>query len=236
MELLFLAFGAGVLSFLSPCTLPVYPSYLSYITGLSVSQISDRKTQSSKVQRELIFHTLAFVFGLAIVFFILGSFVSLLGDLFFEYQDIIRMLGAIVIVTMGLFLIGVFQPISLMKEKRIHLINKPAGYIGSFFIGIVFSAGWTPCIGPILTSVLAISATDPGSGLIYTTVYTLSFAIPFLVLAFFVGQSRWLIKYSNTIMKIGGVVMIIVGILLFFDKFADLGIWLSNLVGGFRGF
>ncbi|WP_337020317.1 cytochrome c biogenesis CcdA family protein [Oceanobacillus massiliensis] len=128
MELILLAFSAGVLSFLSPCTLPLYPTYLSYISGLSVAQISDRTGQTTDMKKDLFIHSLCFVFGLALVFFLLGSVFTLIGDLFFSYKNFIRMIGAIFIITMGLFLMGVFQPVKMMQEKRFSNIKKPAGY------------------------------------------------------------------------------------------------------------
>lgn len=238
MELsIMLVFGAGILSFISPCVFPLYPSYLSFITGLSVKEISNRKDQSVQIKNKVMLHTLMFVLGLSIVFFILGSAFTLIGDIFYQYQDLIRMLGAIFIIAMGFFLTGIFQPVSMLKEKRvIKLAKKPGGYIGSLFVGIFFAAGWTPCIGPILTSVLSMSASNPDKGILYTFSYTLGFAIPFLVMSFFIGRANWLMKYSDKIMKISGFFMIIVGIALYFDQLAVLGLWLTNLFGGFRGF
>ncbi|WP_026571598.1 cytochrome c biogenesis protein CcdA [Sediminibacillus sp. JSM 1682029] len=233
---IWLVFGAGILSFISPCVFPLYPSYLSYITGLSVAQLSGNNPQSpSGVKRTLLLHTLFFVFGLSIVFFILGTTFTFIGDFFINYQDLIRMLGAILIVTMGFFLMGIFQPITLMKEKRFNVIKKPAGYLGSLFVGIFFAAGWTPCIGPILTSVLTLSATNPNKGLLYTVAYTVGFSIPFLSMSFFLGKTRWIMKYSEKIMKISGCLMVVLGILLFFDKIADIGIWLRYIFG-YEGF
>ncbi|WP_337017889.1 cytochrome c biogenesis protein CcdA [Oceanobacillus massiliensis] len=108
--------------------------------------------------------------------------------------------------------------------------------MGSFFVGVIFSAGWTPCIGPILSSVLSLSVANPNEGLYYISAYTLGFAIPFLVLSFFIGKSRLLLRYSDKVMKFGGLIMVFVGILLFFNKMASLGLWLTDLFGGFSGF
>lgn len=236
MELsIWIVFGAGLLSFISPCVFPLYPSYLSYITGLSVGELSNRSEQTFQVKRNLLLHTLFFVFGLSSVFFLLGSAFAFLGESFMQYQDLIRMLGAIFIIAMGLFLMGVFTPISLMKEKRLTFMKKPAGYLGSFVVGVIFAAGWTPCIGPMLSSVLTLSATNPEQGFVYTSAYTLGFAVPFLVMSFFIGRARWIVKYSDKIMKISGALMVIIGLLLYFDQMSVLGLWLADLFG-FKGF
>ena len=168
-----LAFGAGVLSFVSPCCLPLYPSYISYITGVSVSQLTDR-SQSFQIRRATMLHTLFFIFGFSVIFYALGFSVSWLGRLFQEYQDMIRMLGGVLIFVMGLFLLGLFRPSFMMRDVRIGALQKRRlGYVGSILVGMGFAAGWTPCVGPILASVLALSLTDPASGLGYITAYTL---------------------------------------------------------------
>src|SRR5690606_5774179 len=147
-----LALGAGLLSFISPCCLPLYPSYLSYITGISVTQI---KTDTSRqVRMRTMSHTFFFILGFSAVFFALGYGANAFADMFREYQDLIRQISAVLIVLMGLLLMGIFQPQLLMKERKFDVSARPAGYLGSFIFGIGFSAGWSPCIGPILSSIL----------------------------------------------------------------------------------
>ena len=231
-----LAFGAGVLSFVSPCCLPLYPSYISYITGVSVSQLTDR-SQPFQIRRATMIHTLFFILGFSVIFYALGFSVSWLGRLFQEYQDMIRMLGGVLIFVMGLFLLGVFRPSFMMRDVRIGALQKRRlGYVGSILVGMGFAAGWTPCVGPILASVLALSLTDPASGLGYITAYTLGFAIPFFVMAFFLGRTRWILKYSNRLMKVGGALMVLFGILLYFDQMTAIIAWLTQWTGGFTGF
>ncbi len=231
-----LAFGAGVLSFVSPCCLPLYPSYISYITGVSVSQLTDR-SQSFQIRRATMLHTLFFIFGFSVIFYALGFSVSWLGRFFQEYQDTIRMLGGVLIFVMGLFLLGLFRPSFMMRDVRIGALQKRRlGYIGSILVGMGFAAGWTPCVGPILASVLTLSLTDPASGLGYITAYTLGFAIPFFVMAFFLGRTRWILKYSNRLMKAGGALMVLFGILLYFDQMTVIIAWLTKWTGGFTGF
>lgn len=230
-----LAFGAGILSFISPCCLPLYPSYLSYITGISVSQIRGEE-RTKEMMRLTLVHTLFFLLGFSVIFYALGFAVSWIGTFFNDYKDLIRMLSAILIVVMGLIMSGIFQPGFLMREKKLDVSVKRVSYISSFFIGIGFSAGWTPCLGPILGAVIGLSASEPEKALLYITLYTIGFAIPFFVMAFFVSKTRWVLKYSERIMKIGGYLMIVFGILLYFDKLTWITSYLTKWTGGFQGF
>ncbi|MBW3113725.1 MULTISPECIES: cytochrome c biogenesis CcdA family protein [Bacillaceae] len=230
---IFLAFGAGFLSFISPCCLPLYPAFLSYITGMSVNEL---KTDNAMLQRRSLLHTLFFLIGFSAIFIAIGFGASLIGNFFLNYKDLIRQLGAIFIVIFGLVVIGVFTPQSLMKDRRYEFKNRPAGYIGSVLIGMAFAAGWTPCTGPILASVLALAATNPGSGVMYMTAYVLGFAIPFFILSFFIGKMQWIRKNSGKIVKIGGYVMIAVGIMLFFDWMTVILAYFTTIFGGFQGF
>jgi cytochrome c-type biogenesis protein len=229
-----LAFGAGVLSFVSPCCLPLYPSFLSYITGISVAQLQE-SDRTREVTRIVILHTLFFIMGFSLVFYALGFTATWVGKLFTDYKDLVRMLSAVLIIAMGLFVTGVFQPKFLMREKRLEVSKKGFGYFSSLLIGIGFAAGWTPCIGPILTSVILLAATEPGLGMIYITAFTLGFAIPFFLMAFFIGKTKWILKYSAKIMKIGGYVMVLFGILLYTDQMTFITKWLIKITG-FTGF
>lgn len=228
-----LALGAGFLSFISPCTLPLYPSYLSYITGVSTKDLTGNK---GIFQRQAMLHTVFFLIGFSTIFFALGLSANLLGDFFSNYQDLIRQLGAILIVLMGLFMLGVIQPRLLMKEKRVELKTRPSGYLGSILVGITYAAGWTPCIGPIFSAILALGVTNPEQSLIYVLAYTLGFAIPFFIMAFFIGRIKWINRYTQLMMKIGGAMMVLMGILLYTDKMTEITIWLIRLYGGFSGF
>ncbi|KHF29368.1 thiol:disulfide interchange protein precursor [Paenibacillus sp. P1XP2] len=223
-----IAFLAGLASFISPCCLPLYPSYLSYITGMSVQQL---KTEQNKreVRFRTMTHTLAFILGFSVVFYTLGVSAGFLGSFFYNNRDLIRQLSAILIILMGLFLIGIFQPKFLMRDYKMDLKFKPAGYIGSFIFGIGFSAGWSPCVGPILTAIIGLAATQPGSWFSLITAYSLGFAIPFFVLAFFIGSTRWIVKYSGIMMKIGGALMLLMGVLLFTNQMTKITIWLQEI-------
>ncbi|AQR76117.1 cytochrome c biogenesis protein CcdA [Paenibacillus larvae] len=224
---LWIALWAGVASFISPCCLPLYPSYISYITGISVSELKSGRSHRD-VRIRTMLHTLAFILGFSIIFFSLGWTTGLLGSFLFDYGELLRQIAAILIFVMGLMLLGIFQPQWLMKERKFQ-INRRAGYLGSVLIGIGFAAGWSPCVGPILSAILALTATEPGTWLQLITAYILGFAIPFFVLSFFIGTTKWIIRYSNLLMKIGGGVMVIVAILLYTDQMTKITIWLNSI-------
>lgn len=230
---IFLALGAGFLSFISPCCLPLYPAFLSYITGMSVGEL---KSENGMLQKRSLLHTLFFLVGFSIIFIALGFATSLVGQFFREYNDLIRQIGAIFIILFGLVIVGVFKPEFLMKERRFEIKNRPSGYIGSVLIGMAFAAGWTPCTGPILGIVISLASTNPSSGMLYMIAYLLGFAIPFFLLSFFIGRMQWIRKNNVKIMKIGGWVMIIMGIVLFFDWMTKIIIYLQQLTGGWSGF
>ncbi|MFC3800138.1 cytochrome c biogenesis CcdA family protein [Cohnella sp. GCM10012308] len=222
-----IAFAGGLASFISPCCLPLYPSYLSYITGISVTRL---KSESGKeIRAKTMAHTFFFILGFSAVFFTLSYTANTFAYTFREYQDLIRQISAILIVLMGLFLLGVFQPQLLLRERKMNLSWRPAGYVGSFIFGIGFSAGWSPCVGPILTAILALAASEPGTWAGMTAAYSLGFGVPFFVLAFFIGSARWILKYSDKLMKIGGALMILMGILLFTDRMTAITIWLNRI-------
>lgn len=227
-----LAFGAGFLSFISPCCLPLYPAFLSYITGMSVGEI---KSENMMLQKRSMLHTLFFLVGFSIIFIALGFATSFVGQIFSQYNDLIRQIGAIFIVLFGLMVIGLFQPKWLMKDRKFEFKNRPAGYFGTVLIGMAFAAGWTPCTGPILASVILLAGSNPGSGMLYMIAYILGFAIPFFILSFFVGKMQWIRKNNVKIMKIGGYIMIMMGVVLYFDWMTRIIAFLSPLFGGFTG-
>lgn len=230
---IYLAFGAGVLSFISPCVLPIYPAFLSYITGMSIGELKEENIQ---LKRRSLLHTISFLLGFSIVFVVLGLSTTYVYSLFVQNMDLIRQIGAIFIIVFGLITAGIFTPSLLMREKRFEFKNKPSGYFGSALVGLTFAAGWTPCMGPILGAVIALSASYPTAGFVYMTAYVLGFAIPFLVMSFFIGKLSWIRKHNILMMKIGGYLMIATGILLFFDLMNVFISWLTVLSGGFQGF
>lgn len=222
------AFGAGIASFISPCCLPLYPSYLSYITGVSVTDLKSEHP-GKQVRMRTMSHTLFFILGFSVVYYTLGYSTNKFAEFFSEYQTLIRQLSAVLIILMGLILVGLIQPAMLMKERKLPIKLKKSGYLASFIFGIGFSAGWSPCTGPILASILLLAASEPGTWFELTTAYALGFAIPFFVLAFFIGSTRWIVRYSGIMMKIGGTVMLLMGILLFTDQMTKITIWLNSI-------
>nr|WP_246569568.1 cytochrome c biogenesis protein CcdA [Lentibacillus saliphilus] len=230
---IFIAFGAGFLSFVSPCVLPLYPAFLSYITGMSVNEISE---ENKMLQRKSILHTLFFLLGFSVVFLLMGGFMgTIISDFLKSYQGLIRQLGAVVIIFFGLVIVGVLRFDFLMKGRTLTFKNRPSGYIGTFLIGLAFSLGWTPCMGPILAVVISASATTPDIAMMMMISYVLGFSIPFFVLSFFIGKLTWIRKHSHLIVQVGGYLMIFVGIALFFDWLTKLTSYLANLFG-FTGF
>lgn len=230
-----LALGAGALSFLSPCVLPIFPAYLSYITGIGVKDLQDNK--NIKIRSKLLTHSSLFLLGVSLVFISLGVGASYLGKgiqalLTGDSGLFIQRIAGIFMILMGLFVAGWINFNVLMKEKRLQFTKRPSGFVGTFLLGIGFAAGWTPCIGPIFASILFLSASDPGKGIIYTISYVVGFALPFLILTFFISSTKWIVKKSHLVMKFGGVMMMIMGLVLFTGQMPRITAFLLNLVEG----
>ncbi|MGD0886292.1 MAG: cytochrome c biogenesis protein CcdA [Thermodesulfovibrionales bacterium] len=222
-----LAFLAGVLSFLSPCVLPLVPSYVSFITGISFEDLTGG-VERKKIRYLTVTNSLAFVLGFSAVFMGLGTSSSVIGKFLFVYQEWIRIIGGIIVIFFGLFVTGFLKINFLTRDKKMHLSGKPAGYIGTFLVGMTFAAGWTPCIGPILGTIL-LYASAKGSafyGFKLLTVYSLGLAVPFFVSSLamntFLSYSRKLIKYMRVIMVVSGLLLIIFGIMLLTNRIREL--------------
>lgn len=227
-----LAFLAGVLSFLSPCVLPLVPAYVSFITGFSIDEL-----RSGPRIAKAMGNTIAFVLGFSTIFVSLGASSSLLGHFLIQYQDYVRIGGGILTIVFGLFIAGFVRLDFLMREKRFHISKGPTGYLGSFLIGMSFAAGWTPCIGPILGTIL-IYASSQGSasyGLKLLSVYSLGLALPFIIatlaINLFFTYTRKIQKFMRVIMILSGLILITFGVVLLTNKigmlsslFPDLGI------------
>ncbi|MFA5354885.1 MAG: cytochrome c biogenesis protein CcdA [Thermodesulfovibrionales bacterium] len=218
-----LAFLAGLLSFLSPCVLPLVPAYISFITGMSLEEL----THKPKISKAL-GSTLAFILGFSAIFISLGASSSLLGEFMLKYQNYLRIGGGIITIIFGLFIAGFFKLDFLMREKRFHISKGPAGYVGSFLIGMSFAAGWTPCIGPILGTIL-IYASSQGStiyGIELLSVYSLGLAIPFILATFainlFFTYTRKIQRFMRGIMIASGVILILFGVMLLTDNMGRL--------------
>lgn len=229
---LFLAFGAGVLSFLTPCCLPIYPSFLSYVTGISLDELSAGTRQ---VRVRILQHSLAFFIGFSTIYVALGLAASALGSFFYSSRGWLPIVGGIWVVLMGLTLLGIVRIPFMMREVRYQFANKPQGYLGSAVVGLAFAAGWTPCIGPILGAVLALAAGSPGMGGLLLLVYSIGFALPFIGLAYWLGSVRFLSRYSLAVERVGGGIMVLMGVLLATGYMERMSAWLIE-VTGFQGF
>jgi len=229
----FIALAAGFLSFLSPCVLPLLPSYLSFITGVSLEELI-QGGKDSRIRKITIINSLIFIFGFSLVFVLLGTSVSLVGNILFRYQIWITRIGGIFIIIFGLHLTGVLNLSLLQRDKRIHLGRRPLGYLGSFLAGIVFAAGWSPCIGPILGAILFYAASQNSIllGISLLAVYSLGLAIPFflssLALQIFLEYYAKLRKHLRLVSLISGGLLIAVGVLLATNNFALLSLGLNR--------
>lgn len=230
---LWLAFGAGLLSFISPCCVPLYPSYISYISGVA---FASKAEQSLGNRFKALSHTAFFVLGFSIIFFALGLSATVIGRIFIQYRELIRVIGGLVIILMGLLLSEVIKPKWLMAEKRWDYRKSRSGYLTSVLVGVSFAAGWTPCVGPILASVLVLSAAQSAMGIALILMYIAGFASPFFVLAFTVASVSKLARYGAILSKVSGYVLIIMGVLLATNLLSRITVWLIRLYGGFTGF
>ena len=234
---LYIAFGAGLLSFLSPCVLPLLPSYLAFITGLSFEELTAEGIQGKR-RKTILLHSFMFVLGFSSLFTALGASASYLGQFLAAHRDTIRIAGGILIILFGLFISGIFSFDFLQREKKFHLQNKPLGFLGSYFVGLTFAAGWTPCVGPILSSILLYASTqqDIWSGLFLLLAYSLGMGLPFLIcsvaLNTFLTTFRKTARHIGVITKIGGALLILVGILLLTDSLSYLSELFSQLIPG----
>ncbi len=236
---IWIAFSAGLLSYFSPCVLPLIPSYLTYISGLSFAELKDTDA-GSQVRVTVVLHSLVFIAGFSAVFITLGGLAGFASASFQSYLrdglGIVQKIGGVMIFLFGIHLSGLFHFGMLLGEKRIQLRNKPTGFIGTFLVGIAFAAGWTPCIGPILGAILAIAAGSSGGvgkGILLLTFYSAGLGVPFLIsgLLFhsFLGFFDRFKKHIR-IVEIGtGLLLMIAGVLLFFNLFGQITGFLYRL-------
>jgi len=228
-----LAFLAGVLSFLSPCVLPLVPSYISFITGLSFDRLTSDEDRG-RIKRLTIKNSSSFIAGFSVVFISLGASSSFIGQVLFDYQDWIRIIGGILVIIFGLFISGIIRLDFLMRERKFHLHGRPAGYIGAFVVGMTFAAGWTPCIGPILGTILLYASTKGSTtyGLKLLAVYSIGLAVPFLLASLaintFLSYMKVFYKWMRAIMFISGALLIVFGIMLLTNQVRSLASLLPN--------
>jgi len=239
---LFAAFSAGLLSFISPCVLPLVPSYLSYITGLSVENLA-KMEERTRFKSAIMLNALLFIAGFSTVFIAFGASASLIGQVLYEYQDVIRKVGGILIIIFGLYLLGILKLNFLMAERRlIHFESRPVGYVGSFLIGMAFAAGWTPCVGPVLGTILAYASTTESmsGGVMLLSAYSFGLGLPFFLTAIgmdtFLSYFKSLRTYLGGVSFVSGILLILVGIMIFTDSVTRFTSFLErNGIGWYIG-
>jgi cytochrome c-type biogenesis protein len=229
---LFVAFAAGLLSFLSPCVLPLVPSYVGFLTGMTLPELTGRR-------RVALLHALLFIAGFSLVFVLLGASATALGSALKYYQTWIARVGGVLVILFGLVCLGVIKVGVLEQERRVQLQHKPVGYLGSALVGVAFGAGWTPCIGPVLGAILSLAATTDSvaRGMLLLGVYSAGLAVPFLLAAVAVDSFlEWFQRFRRFlpwVMRVSGVLLIFVGLLMATGQFTRLAGWLQGLTPAF---
>jgi len=214
----FAAFSAGLLSFFSPCVLPLIPAYFTFITGASLEELT--RGTDADIRRKVLLATLAYVLGFSLVFVLLGASASFLGGFINTHSAWIRIGGGLLIVILGIHLTGMIRIPGLDFEKRVHVREKPLHFLGAFLVGMAFGAGWSPCIGPLLGSILVIAGSRETimEGMALLSIYSAGLAIPFIVIAFFINYMLAFIRRANKALKyvnrVAGILLILVGISL----------------------
>jgi cytochrome c-type biogenesis protein len=227
------AFSAGLFSFLSPCVLPLFPSYLSFITGMSVDRLTGPADASERTRALL--HSIAFVAGFTVVFVSLGASFSAAGQFLLDYREWIRIAGGLLIIVFGLYIAGVLRIGILGRTKQIEIRSKPAGFLGSFAVGLTFAIGWTPCVGPVLGSILTLAGNDKtvqqGIGLLLA--YSAGLGLPFLVFSAALGLFLDFFKryrpFIPVIERVAGVLLVAVGLLVVSNYYIVLNSWAVSL-------
>ena len=221
-----ISFAAGLLSFLSPCVLPLIPSYVTFVTGLTLEDVQQSR-------RIALVHSLLFVLGFTLIFLALGATATALGRMLGYNREWVGRVGGVLVIVLALYLLGVFDVAFFSRERRLHVATKPLGYLGTVFVGMAFAAGWTPCIGPILGAVLTYtaSAADLERGLVLLGAYSLGLAVPFVLAALmidrFIGVFQ---RYKHAMVwanRVAGVLLLAVGLLMLTDTMRLLSQWLQ---------
>ena len=216
------AFTAGILSFLSPCVLPLIPAYFTFITGFSLEELTENR--NSETRKKVFLSTVSFVSGFSLIFILMGASASYLGSLMFNYRGLIRIIGGILIILMGVHLTGIIRIPGLDVEKRINMERKPLHFLGIVIIGMAFGAGWSPCIGPLLGSILIIAGSQETvwQGIVLLAIYSSGLALPFIIMSVFIHLLLIVIKKASRVLQYvnaaAGILLIIVGLILVTNK------------------
>jgi len=226
------AFFAGLISFLSPCVLPLVPGYVSLISGAGVEEL---KQQDARLMRSVMLNSIMFILGFSIVFLALGALASTVGQALHSHLSLLSKIAGVIIIIFGLHLTGLVPIKALYADKRLHGLQGNSTAIGAFLVGFAFAFGWTPCIGPILSVILGFAATQDtvGKGILLLAIYSLGLAVPFLLTS--LGIDRFLAFYGrfrrhlHTVEVVSGVLLIFIGGLIFTRHFALLNSWLNHI-------
>lgn len=226
------AMVAGIISFLSPCVLPLVPSYLCFITGASLDELAEQNGAANHQQRSALLAALMFVLGFSTVFVILGASASVVGQLLREYLGILSQIAGVFIILMGLHFLGVFKLAILHREARYHHHSQPVGLLGAYGIGLAFAFGWTPCIGPVLATILTIAASEQdvmkGAGLL--AIYSLGLGIPFLIAAAgigtFLGFMGRFKRHLGRVEQVMGGLLVLTGIMFLTGSMQTMAYWI----------
>lgn len=222
------AFAAGLLSFLSPCVLPLIPSYVTFITGMSLDDLTERGRARAGKSRTVLVHGMLFVLGFTLVFVTLGASATFLGSLFAYASRWVERVGGVLLIVFGLYLLGVLRLPGAARDWRVHLGDKPLGYLGTVLVGVTFGAGWTPCIGPVLGGILTLAATSGSvsNGVGLLLVYSAGLAIPFLAAALlldhFLGGMKRFRHWMPWVSRLSGLLLLLLGLLLLTGSFSTL--------------
>ncbi len=212
------AFSAGLLSFFSPCILPLIPAYICFITGLSSEELSASEGKNLKKVKTILPESLLFILGFSIIFIVLGTLATFFGSFLFDKQKIIKIVGGLIVILFGLHVSGLFNIRFFQYEKKFHLKNKPVTKFGSLLVGMVFGFGWTPCVGPILGSILMLAATEGSmaKGALLLSSYSLGLGLPFFLLSMAIGKALTLFskikKHFKLISRVSGGLLTAIGI------------------------
>lgn len=229
------AFIAGIISFLSPCILPIIPPYICFLAGMSLEQVTGQE-QTDGAGRRIMVAAFAFVIGFGTVFILLGASASFLGQALVDYFDILKYFAGAIIIMMGLHFLGIFRISMLYKQAKIDVQKKPAGIVGSYLVGLAFAFGWTPCVGPILASILFVAGAEDSAlkGALLLGAYAAGIGIPFLLAAAFAGPFvKFMQKFSRhmaKVEKVMGAMLVITGILIMTGYMQELGFFLQRIL------
>lgn len=232
---------AGILSFVSPCVLPLVPPYLCYIAGVTLDQLTDEELEQA-ARKRVFFSALAFVLGFSTVFVMLGATASALGRLVASHLDILSVVAGIVIIVMGLHFLGAFRIGLLYREARVEIDRRPTGPLGAYVIGLAFAIGWTPCIGPVLATILLVAGSEQtvARGAVLLGVYSLGLGLPFLAASIFAGPFVQFMKrfrgHVGTVEKVMGGLLVVTGILFITGHMTTFSFWLLSTFPGLAEF